>query len=286
MSRSGDRKEGSLLVSGASGQLGCYLLEQLAAQRRAVTAWSGTARGERSGYGLVPVDLGDAQQIEAALESARPEIILHAAAISRIDECYRDPRRAERINVDATRSITHWARQNHARLVYVSTDLVFDGTQGNYREDDVARPLSCYGRTKLAAEEEVLQYPGAVVVRVSLLYGPSLCGRPSFYDQQREALLSGRPCVLFHDEWRTPLSYSAAAQALLAIAEHPITGRLHVGGPERLSRLEMGERLAAELKVARPQFVARSRLDAPGDEPRPADTSLNSERYRRTVVPG
>jgi dTDP-4-dehydrorhamnose reductase len=158
--------------------------------------------------------------------------------------------------------------------------MVFDGEHAPYREEDEPAPLSVYGRTKAEAERVALAVPGNAVVRVSLLLGPSLTGRPSFHDEQAAALRAGRPLRLFEDEWRTPLTLQAAAQALLAVVGCGYAGVLHVGGPERLSRLDMGRRLAAALGVSAAGIVPTRRADLPSPEPRPRDLSLDSSRWR------
>jgi dTDP-4-dehydrorhamnose reductase len=123
-----------ILVTGASGQLGSYLLHRLGRDRRFdVVAWSGSQSGQLGGVPLEPVDLTDRQRVMASYESARPDFIIHTAAICRIDACYADPERAERVNVAGTRLLCELASEHHARVVCVSTDLVFDGEQGSYR---------------------------------------------------------------------------------------------------------------------------------------------------------
>jgi dTDP-4-dehydrorhamnose reductase len=133
----------------------------------------------------------------------------------------------------------------------------------------------------MEAEQAVLAVARAVVARVSLLFGPTLCGRPSFFDEQVSALRAGREVTLFSDEWRTPLDCATAAQGLLALAGSDLTGIIHLGGPERLSRLEMGQRLAAFLGVSASAIRAVRRQDVPAPEPRPRDVSLDSSRWRR-----
>ena len=145
------------------------------------------------------------------------------------------------------------------RLVFISTDLVFNGERGGYREEDEPAPLSVYGRSKRDAEAIVRASPNSVVVRLSLLYGPSLNGCPSFFDEQTVALRTGRNVTLFTDEWRTPLDLPTAARALAALAAADATGLLHIGGPERLSRYEMGLRLASSLGA---ECVGHRRRDA------------------------
>jgi dTDP-4-dehydrorhamnose reductase len=268
-----------LLITGASGQLGAYLLRQLAGAGD-VVAWSGTRQGRLFGHALVPIDLTQADAGARAFAQARPEAVIHAAAWARVADCHRDPAGAGRINVQATALLARLAAAAGARLVLVSTDLVFDGEEAPYREDDPPAPLSVYGRTKAQAEAAVRALPGGVVARLSLLYGPSVSGRPSFFDEQVQALRSGRPLTLFEDEWRTPLDLATAARALVALARSPLPGILHIGGPERLSRLEMGQKLARFLGVEQPRLVAVRRDRAAGSEPRPRDTALDSSRWR------
>jgi dTDP-4-dehydrorhamnose reductase len=270
-----------LLLTGASGHLGGYLLRQRREQGAAVTAWSGRRGGELFGCPLWPVDLADDDAVASAFRQARPDIVLHAAALSTVAECYRQPERAERINARGSTILAELADRAKARLVYVSTDMVFDGEQGGYREEDAVAPLSVYGHTKAAAEPAVLACPRGLVARVSLLFGPSLVGQPTFFDEQTAALQAGRPITLFHDEWRTPLSLLVAARGLLALAASDAAGVVHLGGPERLSRLEMGQRLAAFLHRDPALLVSASRRRIAAAEPRPRDLSLDCSRWRQ-----
>jgi dTDP-4-dehydrorhamnose reductase len=283
-----------LLITGASGQLGAYLLRTLSepgtsetaglARRsspREVIAWSGSLTGSIAGHALVPVDLTDVAAVEAAFKVARPDAVIHTAALARVADCHKDPERALRVNVEATKHLARLASQSKAQLVYVSTDLVFDGARGSYQEGESPRPLSVYGRTKLVAEDAVLNVAGGVAARISLLYGPSRSGRPSFFDEQIDALRAGRPITLFEDEWRTPLDLDTCSRVLLLLAEGKVAGTVHVGGRERMSRVEMGRRLAAFLGVSDAVIVIRRRADVPSPEPRPCDVSLESTLSRR-----
>jgi dTDP-4-dehydrorhamnose reductase len=268
------------LVTGASGQLGGYLLRHLRGRGETVVAWSGSAGGEVCGVPIRAVDLADADALAAAFRAARPQAVIHAAALARVDECHRDPDRARRVNADGTARLADLAAAAGARVVYVSTDLVFEGERAPYREADPPAPLSVYGRTKADGEASALAAANAAVARVSLLFGPTLSGRPGFFDGLVANLRAGRPVNLFTDEWRTPLALPAAAAALVEVARSDVTGVLHVGGPERLSRLEMGQRLAAHLGAPAAPLVAVSRTSAPAAEPRPRDVSLDSSRWR------
>lgn len=268
-----------ILITGASGQLGAYLLRELRGSA-GVTAWGGARPGERFGVPWQPVDLSDPDAVNDAFRRARPDAVLHAAALARVADCFRDPKYAYKVNVAGTATLASLASEAEARLVLVSTDLVFDGERAPYREEDAAGPGSVYGQTKLAAESVVRGLRRGVAARVGLLYGPGLAGRPSFFDDQVTALRAGRPLTLFADEWRTPLDLASAARALLALTRSAVTGVLHLGGSERLTRLEMGRRLARFLGVGGENIVPTERAQAPAPEPRPRDVSLDSSRWR------
>ncbi len=267
------------LITGASGQLGSYLLRALRhAGATAVTAWTQRTEGELFGYRLEPVLLESPERLKRAWDLARPDVVIHAGAMSRVQDCYQDPRRAFQVNVAAAGLLAELASRHQARFVYVSTDLVFDGERGDYSEDDMPHPLSVYGSTKLAAERCIKQFPTATVVRVSLMFGPGLLGRETLFDRQLRSLRDGKSIAVFSDEFRTPLFLAHAADALLELARSQATGLWHVGGPERLSRAEMGMALARFLGVSS-QLVHPITTTDLFPEPRPRDVSLDSRRF-------
>jgi dTDP-4-dehydrorhamnose reductase len=268
------------LLTGATGNLGSYLLRELRAREADVVAWSGSTIRTMFGVTTRPVDLADPDKIARNFKEAGPSLVIHAGAVASVADCYRDRERAEKVNVQGSKVLSELAADARARIMFISTDLVFDGEQGAYREPDEPRPLSAYGRTKLAAEAAVLTNPRSAVVRVSLLFGPTLVGRPSFFDKQMAALREHNPIRLFSDEWRTPLGLATAARALILVADSDFTGILHMGGRERLSRVEMGERLADFLGIDEPAIIAESRNNSAAAEPRPRDLALDSSLWR------
>ncbi len=269
-----------LLLTGASGQLGSYLLRECLSQSESVIAWSGRRRGQSFGYPLRPIDLADADALARAFREAAPSAVVHTAALARASECRGEPRRAEQINVHGTALLAELAERAKIPLLHISTDMVFDGKHAPYREGDTTCPLSVYGATKVESERAVLASPRHTVVRLPLLFGPSLTDRPTFFDAQIKALRLSESIGLFYDEWRTPLSFLVAARSLLTLTDSPPGGVLHMGGPERLSRFEMGQRLAAFLGCGDRAMEAISRNDLPDVEPRPADLSLDSSHWR------
>jgi dTDP-4-dehydrorhamnose reductase len=280
-----DREETDMRVvlTGASGKLGAYLLDSLAKAGHHVSAWSGSDAGRRGEIDLRPVDLTDPDATDRALAEADPEVIIHAAALSEYEAVRRDPARARAVNVEATARLAAWCARGGRRLVFTSTDSVFDGTRSWYREEDPAEPIVAYGRTKREAERAVLETPGVLVARLPLLFGPSRSGRVVFFDRALARLRAGEPQTFFEDEFRTPLDYATAAAILVLLAEAGATGLIHVAGRERVSRFELMRRIAAASGIDPSLVRADRQADAPSPEPRPADVSLDTARLAATL---
>ena len=274
-----------VIVTGASGALGAFVLETLARRGDSVVALSGTTEGERSGFTLRPIDLSRSEQVFKTFDEASPVLVIHLAAITSSAECLRNREQAFASNVVATDHIAGWCGANGCRLVFASTDLVFSGDKAPYREDDPPDPWLFYGQLKRQGEMRVLQVPDALVARLPLMYGRSRCGRPGFFDAALADLAAGKPRAFFDDEYRTPLDYATAAEALVGLTAIGATGIVHVAGAERVSRFDLMRRVANGSRLDATLVLANQRSDAPGPEPRPADLSLETERLM-TVLPG
>jgi dTDP-4-dehydrorhamnose reductase len=267
------------LVTGVSGQLGSVLSKHLAqAGEPAVGVASPSGPLPRSGDS-VRVDITNAAALEELVTRSRPRWVIHAAAISSLAAAHADPERARRVNVAATQKLCDASARIGARVVYVSTDMVFDGESAPYDESSQPAPVTEYGRSKLEGERAALAAGGALVARLPLMYGMPALERSTTFVEQVRALRDRRPLRLFHDEYRTPLSLEHAAACLVSAARSDLTGTIHIRGPERLSRLDMGLLLAEALGVEDPVIERVSRLDAPSPEPRARDLSLASIRY-------
>lgn len=264
-----------LLLTGANGFLGRRLQEGLSGAWRVVGA-SRTA----SGPGTAALDLADPASIARVFDTVRPSAVVHCGAVADPDAAERDPALARAVNADATRALARLCAGARARLIHLSTDLVFDGEKGDYDEDDAPNPLSVYGRTKLAAEEAALSLaPGAVALRVSACYGRPLGGRTCFVDQLRENLSAGKPVAGFVDQWRSPTCADGLAEvARRCLADPDLEGVFHWGGADRATRFDMAVLFARVMgydeTLIHPARAAEKRFLAP----RPRDASLDSSR--------
>lgn len=198
----------------------------------------------RDGVEFLARDLEPEGAARELLEELQPKQVLLLAALSRVRDCEEQPQLAERMNVDLPREVASWCGQRGARLLHVSTDLVF-GAQvppvGGFREEDSPAPVSRYGDTKARGEHGVLdKCPGSLVVRLPLLLGDSGGRGLGASDALVQAVDQDQTPSLFTDEFRTPLEVSQVAGALVELLGRADTGLLHLAGPERLSRMELG----------------------------------------------
>lgn len=270
-----------VLLTGASGLLGGRLAPLLARDHTVVAAVHRAPAPD--GFATVPFDLANPDTVAVAFEAARPDAVIHAAALADADACEREPERAVALNVTGTALLAVTCARRGARLVVLSTDLVFDGSKGGLREDDLAQPLLHYGRTKLEAEKEALRRcSGSVVVRVALVCGRGHGPRATASEAVAWAVARGQRPRLFTDQHRTPVDPESVAVALAALVRGRGEGRYHLGGAERVSRYELGARVASALRLDAAVLEATTQASHPG-LPRPADVSLDSTRARREL---
>jgi dTDP-4-dehydrorhamnose reductase len=231
-----------------------------------------------------PLDLLSGPSLEAALDAARPDVVVHAAAFADAERCERMPERAERLNARATEALARLCRSRYLHLVVLSTDMVLPGDRAWSSEGVPARPLGVYGRTKLLAEEAALaEAPRAAVLRVALVHGRGFGRRATASEGVAWALREGRPLRLFTDEYRSPLDAESVADAIARVVTRGAGGRFHIGGQERLSRHALGLRVCAALGLDPAPIEAVLQASAGLLAPRPLDASLDTGRAQREL---
>jgi dTDP-4-dehydrorhamnose reductase len=225
-------------------------------------------------------DLLNFSEMQAAFRRDKPALIIHCAALSRSPACEANPALARKANVEVTRHLAELCADG--MFYFFSTDLIFDGEKGDYREEDTPNPLMVYGETKLEGEAVVSQHPHHLILRISLTGGISACGDRGFNEETRNAWRAGKSLKLFTDEFRCPMDASIPARAIWELASQHAVGTYHLNGAERLSRYEIGNLLAERYSNFSPTIEPTSRRNYTG-APRPADTSLNCDKISRQL---
>jgi len=233
-----------LLVTGATGLLGLNLSLLAAREGHTVTGLVHSRSLQGVPFEVRQVDLLDRDSALAAVEAARPEAIIHCAALASINAAEQQPDLAWRMNAEVPGWLAAAAKQGGLPFVQISTDAVFNGEAGDYHEEDAPVPLSVYARTKLAGEQAVgAANPEAVIAR-TVFYGWSLSGRRSLAEFFFNQLRAGEPMKGFTDTLFCPLYVEDLAELLLEMIAHDLSGIYHVAAPEHLSKYDFGVRIA------------------------------------------
>ena len=240
-----------ILITGSNGLLGQKLIAALRDDDG--TDLIATSRGEdRStdplGDRYRSLDITDKAAVQAVFDEARPDVVIHTAAMTNVDACELDPGACHLQNVEATRFLVDAARELDSHFIFLSTDFIFDGEAGPYREDDVPAPLSVYGRSKLEGERLVQEsgLPRWAIARTIIVFGtaPGL-SRSNVVLWAKQALEKGDPIRVVDDQWRMPTLAEDLADGCIRIARQGATGIFHLSGPDGMSILELVERVGA-----------------------------------------
>jgi dTDP-4-dehydrorhamnose reductase len=273
-SRNPEKK--TVLITGASGLLGLNLAKLLTSQ--GVTVYGACWRKE---IRLEPLnwftcDLRDTGRLETQIERLKPEVIFHCAAATNVDWCEKNPGEAFAINAEPCWSLAAVANRIDATLVLISTDSVFDGITGNYREGDQPGPLNVYARSKLAAEKLVSSEAKKWLIVRTNLYGWNGQDKNSLSEWIVQELRLGRPITGFEDVVFAPLLASDLGELLTRMAEQDLQGLYHAGARDTVSKYAFARRLA-EISGLDAGLIRRGRLsDLKLAAPRPLNTTLNS----------
>lgn len=243
-----------VLVTGANGLLGQELVALLLQRKHEVIATSkGASRLQPSIAGSLTyrdLDITDGLEVQKVVTEFMPEVIVHAAAMTQVDECELNKIDCYNINVTATRFLIEAAKEVNSRLVYVSTDFIFDGSAGPYKEEDEPKPLNYYGSTKLSAETEVVEsgLPWAIA-RTVLVIGNAIGTRSNIISWVKDKLSKGEKIRVVNDQFRTPTFTEDLAKGIVLIIEKKATGIYHISGKDLLTPYEIALKTAAHFQL-------------------------------------
>lgn len=264
-----------LLITGDTGLLGATLVsESLQAQSYEIFGSSRAALDTAAGWSHRSFNLIDASATLRYLNEARPDFIVHCAAATDVDQCEIQQTSASMINVDATEMLAQWSAKNGAQFTFISTDSIFDGALGQYREEDSPKPLNHYAWTKLAGERvAVRSCPDSLIVRISF-YGWNTSGRPNLAKWLYGELVNGESLRAFVDVCFSPLFVNHAARLILDLVSHAAKGTFHVASRDSCSKYEFALLLGRELQLDTSKIQPILLEEIPFRAQRPRNTSL------------
>jgi dTDP-4-dehydrorhamnose reductase len=281
-------KKTKILITGSNGLLGQKLVELLIRQPEIETI--ATAIGHNrlpvtEGYRYLQMDITDPAQTNDIIGAVLPDVLIHTAAMTNVDQCELDKEGCWKLNVTAVENLIAACKKHQVFLQHLSTDFVFDGTSGPYREDDQPNPVSFYGWSKYAAEKLVMHAGiNAAITRTVLVYGIAHdMSRSNIILWVKKSLEEGRPIQVVTDQFRTPTLAEDLAMGCFLIAQQRAQGIFHISGKDFLTPYEMAAMTAA-------YFGLDARLISPTDassftQParRPPRTGFNLSKARQVL---
>jgi len=262
-----------ILLTGGSGFLGYNLVKTLKNNYECIFTYNNHPVAIPDVWAY-PLNLLQYSKFNKILDEFSPEVVIHSAAMSHSQECENKKELALKVNADATKYIVDTCHSLDIKVVFISTDLVFDGELGFYKEVDKPNPVSFYGSTKALAEEEVGKFKNNLIIRSALMYGLGNEYHNCFLKWMKEGLQSNG-ITLYTDEYRSPIYVLDLADAIKEIIEQDISGIIHLAGPERLNRYEMGLIFCEEFNYDKRKIRAMTLKEADMEFKRAKDCSLS-----------
>ncbi|MEM2117718.1 MAG: dTDP-4-dehydrorhamnose reductase [Candidatus Bathyarchaeia archaeon] len=269
-----------LLVTGASGLLG-HKITSLTKNRYKIIPLYNTRPLHPNSIKLNITNLSETLTL---FDKLRPNVVIHTASETNVDKCETEKEHAWRVNFEGTRNITLACARANAKLVYISTDYVFDGEKGNYTEQDKPNPINHYGLTKLEGEQQVTKNcKNYAILRTSVLYGWHPL-KQNFVTWTINQLKQNKQITVVDDHFNTPTLADNLAEIALEIVKRDLRGLFHTSGSERISRYEFAKQIAKT-------FNLNSHLIKPIKmnqlttwiAKRPKDSSLNTSKIQKQL---
>ena len=245
----------NILVTGTNGLVGQHVVKQLLGKTEynIIATGIGGSRLPFSNARLQyhSLDITDGVAATGFYFSCKPDAVIHAAALTKPDECELNKTKCWDVNVTATRFLLDAIKQLNTYCIYLSTDFVFDGQKGLYIETDTTEPVNYYGSSKLAAEKAVIE-SGAnfAIARTCLVYGNALQGsRSNIITWVKENLQQGKKIKVVNDQLRTPTYVEDFAKGILLLLEKKAQGIFHISGEEMMTPYDMAMAAADYLQL-------------------------------------
>lgn len=278
-----------VLITGANGLIGQHVTKLLLHKNYQVVA---TSRGESrlpfqpsGNYTYHAMDVANALETFAVMSLEKPDVVVHTAAMTQVDDCELRPQQCERINVQGTSQVLTDAETFSSHFIYISTDFVFDGEKGNYTEEDDTKPINLYGFSKLQAESMVQTstIPFAIV-RTCLVYGNLLQGsRTNIVSWVKESLEQGKTIRVVSDQWRTPTYVEDVAKGIALIIEKKATGIFHISGKDLLTPYEIAIKTANRFQLDATKIIKVDAATFKQPGRRPLKTGFVIEKARQEL---
>lgn len=272
-----------LLITGAGGLYGSRLVEFAKAKKLEV--YPSDIQNSSNQENFVKLDVTDKGSIDEAFRRIKPDVVVHAATLTDVDKCELNQQLAWKINVAGTKNMADASKSNEAFFIYISTDYVFNGLTGCYKEDDPLDPINFYGLTKAKAEEIVRNtFESYCIARPSVIYGSTpAAGKVNFGLWLINKLRSGERAKIITDQWISPTLNSSLAEMTLEVIDRKLTGTFHLSGATRISRFDFSKHVCQIFGLDENLIDPVKSASFGWPAKRPVDSSLDASKAQQVL---
>ncbi len=265
-----------IMIVGANGLLGQRLVEfYMIRDEYELLAAGIEEKSIIEGIEYRKLDIGDKKEVSSVIKEFYPDYIINAAAFTNVDGCEREKVLSWQVNVTGVENLAKYAVVSDARLIHISSDYIFDGTEGPYSEDDIPNPISYYGREKLAAENSLkagrTKY---AILRTNVLFGPANSINPDFVKWVVTSLREGKKINIVTDQINNPTFVGDLVQGVDRVIEKEATGVFNISGADHLSRYEFAQKIADFFELDKSLIATITTEELKQLAPRPLKSGL------------
>jgi len=237
-----------ILITGSNGLLGQKLVEKLSEREdvKLVATGRGENRNPQGNYKYFTLDITSSVEVNSFFENVRPDVVINTAAMTQVDDCELNPKECWKQNVTTVKHLVYACEKIDAFFVHLSTDFIFDGASGPYKEDDEPNPLSKYAESKLESEKIVQSSQTKwAIVRTMLVYGIAHdMSRSNIILWVKKNLEEKKPIKVVNDQWRMPTLAEDLAVGCILVADKNAQGVYHISGKDMLTPYDIAIKTA------------------------------------------
>ncbi len=278
----------SIVITGSNGLLGQTLVNLLLSEKETYTVY-GLSRGEnrsgRTDFSYSEVDITNQKVLSETLRKIQPDFIVNTAAMTNVDACEDDKKNCDQLNVEAVKYLAQISAEINAHLIHISTDFIFDGVQGNYKETDKPNPLSHYGLSKLKSEEVLTNATiDFTILRTILVYGKvNNLGRNNIVLWVKEMLENNKEITIVNDQYRMPTYVEDLAMACKISIDKKAKGIFNISSNQLLSIFEIAQQIAEVFDLDKTLVKPISTATLNQKAPRPPKTGFDLSKTNKDL---
>ena len=269
-----------VVITGSNGLLGQSLLILLLKDKDSYQVYGfsrGKNRSGREDFNYISIDITEKEELDKKLEQIQPDYIINTAAMTQVDDCETNKQACDILNVDVVKWMTRFASKSKTHIIHLSTDFIFDGKKGYYKETDKPNPLSYYGLSKLKSEQVLKDSKiNFTILRTILVYGKVFdMSRSNIVLWVREMLEKNKEITIVDDQYRMPTYVEDLAMACKIVMDKKALGIYHISSNTLLSVYEIAQQIAETFDLNKNLIKPISTSTLNQKAPRPAKTGFD-----------